>query len=85
MLKGKPHLSENVEKLRSVFSRALNVPEVRDELKYQEIPEWDSVGHMALVASIDEEFGIMMDTDDVIAMSSFQEAQKILKKYGVEF
>ena len=30
-------------------------------LKYQDIKAWDSVGHMSLVAALEEVFDLMMD------------------------
>ncbi|MBD3401320.1 acyl carrier protein [candidate division GN15 bacterium] len=78
---------ENTEKLRQVFAESLEIDKnkVVDSLEYNSIPEWDSVAHMSLVAAIDSAFDIMLDTDDVIDMSSFGEAKKILAKYDVEF
>ena len=77
----------NEQKLRAIFASSLDIPEdqVQDSLAYNSIEQWDSIAHMALVAAIDEGFGIMRDTDDVIALSSFGKAKEILKKYGVEF
>jgi len=40
---------------------------------------------MSLVAAIEDEFGVMIDTDDVIDMSSFDKAREILSKQGVGF
>jgi len=54
-------------------------------LKYQDIPQWDSVGHMSLIAALEEAFDIMFDTDDIIDLSSFEKGKEILKKYNVEF
>lgn len=78
---------DNAEKLRNVFAEALqiDISKIVDSLEYNSIPEWDSVAHMALVAAIDDAFDIMLDTDDVIDMSSFGEAKKILTRYDVEF
>lgn len=56
---------------------------VVEELTYNTIPEWDSRGHMALVVELETIFDIMLDTDDIIAMSSVAQAQSILLKYGV--
>lgn len=56
-----------------------------NEMKYREIKQWDSVGHMQLISQIESDFDIMIDTQDVIDMSSFQKAKEILKKYGVAF
>ena len=77
----------NQEKLIKVFSEALGVDEkvITDELQYNSIPEWDSVAHMSLVAELEEAFDIMLDTDDIIDMSSPAKAREILAKYDVEF
>jgi len=77
----------NEQKLKTIFANALEIPEeqVTDDLAYNSIEQWDSIAHMALVAAIDEGFDIMLDTDDVIDLSTFGKAKEILKKYGVEF
>ncbi|MFJ1762638.1 acyl carrier protein [Amycolatopsis sp. NPDC088138] len=63
-------------KLREVFVEALDLePGVDVEnLKYRDLEAWDSVGHMALVAAIEDEFDVEFDTDQVIDMSSFKVA-----------
>jgi hypothetical protein len=38
---------------------------------------------MALVAEIEDAFDIMLETDDVIGLSSFEVAKEILARYGV--
>lgn len=70
-----------------VFTKAFEITEDKVQgLKYQDIPAWDSVGHMSLVASLEEAFDIMMDTDDIIDLSSFEKGMEILsEKYDVEF
>ena len=75
------------EKLITAFSTALNIPaeQVTDELSYQGIAQWDSVAHMALVAELEAAFNVMLDTDDIIGMSSVSVARTILAKYGVTF
>jgi len=77
--------TENEIRLREAFSRVLSIPADRicDEIAYEATEAWDSVAHMALVAAIDSEFSIMMDTDDVLDMSSYFKAKEILQKYGV--
>jgi acyl carrier protein len=77
----------NAEKLRECFSRSLGIPlgRVTDDLAYNSLKEWDSVGHMALVVEIEGEFNVMFDTDDILGMSSVGKAREILTKYGVSF
>jgi len=73
------------ERLRGVFVQSLGISAeaVTDTLEYNSIREWDSIAHMALIAAIDQEFGIMLETEDVIDMSSFAQAQAIVAKYGI--
>lgn len=77
----------NEQKLKAIFIEVLGINEdaVTDELQYNSIPEWDSVAHMALVAEIDDQFDIMLDTDDVLDLSSFAKAKEILDKYDITF
>jgi acyl carrier protein len=80
-------LSENEQKLRQAFVSGLNLDEseVDESLAYSMSPGWDSIAHMALVAALDETFEIMLETDDVIDMSSYPKAREILTKYGIQF
>jgi acyl carrier protein len=76
-----------LRRLRAAFRTSLDLPadaEV-DELRYQDNEKWDSLAHMSLIAAIEDEFSVMLDTDDVINLSSFAEATRILGKYGVDF
>lgn len=50
---------------------------------YQEIEGWDSVGHMSLMASIEDAFTIELDIDDIIDFSSYESGWVILQKYGL--
>jgi acyl carrier protein len=77
----------NTEKLYSAFAEALNIDTyaINDELKYQSIPQWDSISHMVLISTIEEKFNVSISTDDVIDMSSVGKAKEILKKYTISF
>lgn len=77
----------NIEKYTQAFVESFEAPvEQVSALKYQDIKAWDSVGHMALMAKMEEAFGIMMEPDDIIDFSSFEKGKEILStKYGVDF
>lgn len=77
----------NLEKYKETFVKGLEIAaEGVENLEYQGIPEWDSVGHMGLIAAIEDSFDIMMDTDDIIELNSFEKGKEILSKnYGIEF
>ena len=73
--------------LRVIFSEslAISTEEVIDSLEYNTIPKWDSLGHMSIVAKIEDTFNIMLDIDDILDMNSFGKTKEILIKYDVEF
>ena len=76
----------NVNKYSKIFKTALNISDdkLSENLKYNEIEEWDSIGHMTLMSGLEEGFSITMETDDIIEFSSFKKGMSILKKYNVE-
>ena len=75
----------NAEKYESAFIDIFGVEKSQlKDLEYQSIQEWDSVGHMSLIAALEEVFDIMMDTDDIIDFSSFEKGKEIMGKYDVE-
>ena len=77
----------NSEKYLKVFVDTLEIrSEEAEGLKYNSIANWDSVGHMNLVAALEDAFDIMMDTDDIIDFSSFEKGKEILaSNYNIEF
>ena len=75
----------NEEKYTQAFVEALEVsPGEAVSLVYGESTAWDSVGHMALVARLEDLFDIMMEMDDIVDLSSFEKGKEILCKYAVE-
>ncbi|WP_312209222.1 acyl carrier protein [Pseudescherichia sp.] len=75
----------NLATYNRIFVETFEVPEdVLASYKYQDTPSWDSVGHMTMIASLEDAFDIMMDTDDIIEFASWEKGKEILKKYDVE-
>ncbi|MBD1381931.1 acyl carrier protein [Metabacillus arenae] len=72
-------------KLKLIFSETLGIDEsnIKDDLRFNSIPEWDSLAHISLVAEIEEKFKITFEAEDIMEMTSFAEAKAILKKLGV--
>lgn len=77
--------SMSADRLKKVFTDVLGIsPDTDwDALKYRGVEQWDSVAHMQLVGEIEETFDVMLETGDVLAMSSFTEAVKILERHEV--
>lgn len=74
-----------LEAYTKTFTETFGITEEEAKnLKFQDIKAWDSVGHMGLISAIEETFDIMMETDDIIDLSSFDKGKEILAKYDVE-
>lgn len=75
----------SLEKYKNSFAESLSLDKklINDELKYNDVPEWDSIGHMTLMSSLEETFNITLDTDDIVDFSDFKKGKEILKKYKI--
>ena len=75
----------SLKRYKKTFIKSLSIDEnsFKDTLEYNEIPEWDSIGHMTLMSGLEEEFKITLETDDIVDFSSFKKGIEILNKYKV--
>ncbi len=76
---------DNKKKYQEIFTKSLAIGDEKfsDQIKYNEIPEWDSIGHMTLITNLETAFKISIENDDVLDFSSFKKGMEILKKYKV--
>lgn len=76
---------DNLSKYNAAFKESFELDEtaLNGSLTYQSISAWDSVGHMKMIAVLEESFSITMDTEDIIDFSSYEKGKSILQKYGV--
>ena len=76
----------NIEKYEKIFIESLGIDEKKfsKKIKYNDIPEWDSIGHMTLISGLEDGFSISIETDDVVDFSSFEKGREILNKYKIE-
>jgi len=77
----------NTEKYNKTFLSSLSIEErnLNKNLKYNDIPEWDSIGHMTLMSGLEDAFNINIETDDIVDFSSYKKGMEILKKYKIKF
>jgi len=76
----------NLDSYNQVFMDSLEVSlEELADLSYQSIENWDSVGHMGMIASLEDEFQIILEMDDIVDFSSYEIGKQILGKYGIKF
>lgn len=78
----------NLEKYDNAFMEMLSVSKdaLNENLVFESVDTWDSVGHMSLIAALEDAFDIMLETDDIIDFSSYDKGKEILsEKYDVKF
>ena len=76
----------NLEKYKNAFIENFEVSEDQlEDLVYQSVEMWDSVGHMGLIADLEDTFDITLEMDDIVDFSGFVEGKNILAKYNVSF
>ena len=78
---------DNKKKYEKIFIKALSVDKSKftEKIEYNEIPEWDSIGHMTLISELEEGFKITIETDDIIDLRKKKKGIEILKKYKIKF
>jgi acyl carrier protein len=76
----------NKDKYDNVFIECFSVSKdmLDEKFVYQCVSAWDSVGHMGMIAALEDVFGIMMETEDIVEFGSYTIGMETLKKYGVE-
>lgn len=77
----------NNKTLKTVFMTILEIEEsdINADLKYQTTPQWDSINHMFLISEIETVFEIEINSEDILEIKSFADAQNVLSNYGVNF
>ena len=52
------------KKYKEIFIKSLNLKIVilMKNIKYNDVAEWDSIGHMNLISALEDEFKISIDT-----------------------
>lgn len=76
----------NLEIYNNVFVEifGVTVEELNVDFTSDNVEKWDSVTQMALLAALEDSFDVMLETDDVFDLVSYEAGKDILKKYEVE-
>jgi acyl carrier protein len=76
----------NIELYNQAFIKSFRVnADQLDKLSYRSVPAWNSMGHMELIAALEKAFNIILDTNDIIDISSYENGKSILNKYNIVF
>ncbi len=73
------------QKLKQIMSNIFETEEdeITDDSSMDNIEKWDSLKHINLIIAIEEQFGISIDEDEMVEMTSFTKIKRILRDNGV--
>ncbi len=77
---------DNKKKYQKIFIESLSIDSSKfnENIEYNSIEEWDSIGHMTLMSGLEDAFEITIETDDIVDFGSYKKGIEILKKYKVK-
>ena len=52
------------------------------QVRYQEHERWDSLVQMAIVADLEETYGLVLDDEDIVAMEDLEAILQVLRARG---
>jgi acyl carrier protein len=72
----------STEKLKSVMAEALEIDskQVTPALALGTTPKWDSLGHMNLMFSIEDAFGVRFESEEIPELKTFGAIESALRK-----
>ena len=70
------------EKIEGLLADVLQVPPatITDELTMKDLDAWDSLKHMELVVSLEQNFDVQLSFDDIVAMQSVGAIKRVLRE-----
>lgn len=75
----------NMDRLNKIFIVNFNIEEkdLNENCTFDLLDAWDSIGHMNLISDIEEEFDVMLESEEIMNLKSYNDAVDILKKRGL--
>jgi len=53
---------------------------LEDRMGFDDIPGWDSVGHMNLISELESRFGITLEMDEIVALDSVGAVRQVVAR-----
>lgn len=72
---------ELLPKVRTAFQSTFDIdPQtITPDTTPNDVPAWDSMGHVTLASSLEQAFGLTFDVDDLMAMENVREICKVVQ------
>ena len=76
----------NLEKLNNIFAEVFSVDAsvLGANFDNKHVEGWDSVRQLSLTTAVEDTFDIMLDPEDILEFTSYENAKAILSKYEKE-
>lgn len=74
----------NKERFGKIIMDVFEVDSVDESMTRENTEKWDSLLHLTLVTAIEDEFDIMLDTEDILNLNSYASGLEIIAKYCAE-
>ncbi len=76
----------NLDKFNQIFCEVFSVSEgaLNSNFNKDTVEGWDSVHQLSLTSTIEDEFDIMLDAEDILEFTSYDNAKAVLAKYEIE-
>lgn len=74
-----------IERINKIIVDVFEIKEneIKPELSKDDIASWDSLKHMDLVVSIESEFGIELEIEDIIRMNTIGDITEVITSKSV--
>ena len=78
---------ENELKLKQVIANSFSIPvdSINDDTAVDTVEEWDSLKHLSLVITLEQEFGVSFTVDQTIEILNYPLIKIVLAEHGIEF
>lgn len=77
----------NLEKLNRIFCEmfSIDASALNENFNNRNVEGWDSVRQLSLTTAVEDEFDIMLDAEDILEFTSYDNVKRVLVKYEIEF
>lgn len=75
----------NLEKLNNIFQEvfAVEASALNASFDNAHVEGWDSVRQLSLTTAVEDAFDIMLDPEDILEFTSYENAKTIVAKYDI--
>ena len=70
------------DKIKVIMSQVFDVlsEDIGSDASIESIDDWDSVNHMSMIMALEQFYGVMFETDEIIEMVSYRQIVHVLKQ-----